>query len=332
METTAPNATLHVTRQLRIIVALKRLGMGCGLTVAIAGIAFAILLYRRPLWVMDEAMRARLAMAGIHSEYVRVGSYRVHYFVGGQGKPVLLIHGLGSRSEDWTPEMPAYVKNGFRVYAIDLLGCGRTDHPDIAYTMRQQADLIHGFLDAVHVQQTDVIGWSMGGWVALEFSLQHPRSVRRMVLMDSAGLWFQTSLTPDVLEPRTVPQLKRLEALLMPHPPYLPEFFQQDLARAMQRNYPVVHRTLESMLREKDELDGRLGQLRMPVLLVWSAQDELIPPSVGLRMHGMIPQSVLELYSGCGHIGPATCADRIVPRVVDFLRGQPPTAGGIHTY
>ncbi len=332
MATRARNATQHVLRQSRAFMALKRLGIVCGLTVAIAGIAFAILLYRRPLWLIDEATHARLAMAGIHSEYVMAGSYRVHYFVGGHGKPLLLIHGLGSRSEDWTPEMVAYVKNGFRVYAIDLLGCGRTDHPDIAYTMRQQADLIHRFLDAVHVHKTDLIGWSMGGWVALEFTLQHPRSVRRMVLMDSAGLWFQTSLTPDVLEPRTVPQLKRLEVLLMPLPPNLPEFLQRDLVHAMQRNYPVVHRALDSMLSEKDELDGCLGQLRMPVLLVWGAQDELIPPSVGLRMHGMIPQSVLELYFGCGHIGPATCADRIVPRVIDFLRSRPPMAGGIYTY
>jgi len=64
------------------------------------------------------------------------------------------------------------------------------------------------------------------------------------------------------------------------------------------------------------------------VLLIWGAQDALIPPSVGLRMHHRIPQSVLELYSGCGHLGPATCAGRIVPRVIDFLHRQPPAAGG----
>ncbi len=85
-------------------------------------------------------MHARLKLAGIDSKFVTVGPYRVHYFVGGKGKPLLLIHGLGSRSEDWTPQMPAYVKSGFRVYAIDLLGCGRTDHPDIAYTIQQQTD------------------------------------------------------------------------------------------------------------------------------------------------------------------------------------------------
>jgi pimeloyl-ACP methyl ester carboxylesterase len=242
---------------------------------------------------------------------------------------LLLIHGLGSRSEDWTPEMPDYVKQGFRVYAIDLLGCGRTDHPDIAYTIQQQTNLIDGFLQAIHVPQADVIGWSMGGWVALQFALQHPQNVRRLVVMDSAGLSFHTSLTPAVFEPHTVPQLKELEALLVPHPHVLPAFFDRALLKAMQRNFPVVHRTVQSMLTRKDLLDGDLQKIGVPVLLVWGQQDSLIPPSVAFRMHQAMPQSVLELYGGCGHIGPATCAGRIVPRVIEFLQSQPPATGGV---
>jgi len=330
MET--PPDSADATPQSRIKLALKSRGVLFVLTLLVAGLVLSILFYKRPLWFVDEAIHARLGLAGFHSEYVMVGPYRVHYFVGGHGKPLLLIHGLGARSEDWTPQMPSYAKNGFRVYAIDLLGSGRTDRPDIAYTMQQQADLVHGFLDAVHVQQADVIGWSMGGWVALEFALDHPRSIRRLVLMDSAGLWFHSSLTQDVFEPRTVPQLKRLEALLIPQPQYLPGFFQRDLLRAMERNFPVVRRTLESMLSEKDQLDGRLNQLGMPVLLVWGTQDLLIPPSVGLRMHHLIPQSVLQFYSGCGHLGPATCAGRIVPKVVEFLHSEPPMTGGTYHY
>ena len=332
MVTKTPTDPAHATRQLRANLMRKRLGVVCVSILLIAVIVLSILFYLRPLWVIDEAMHARLGLAGIHSEYVRVGPYRVHYFVGGQGKPLLLIHGLGARTEDWTPQMPAYAKNGFRVYAIDLLGSGQTDHPDIAYTMQQQAGLVRGFLDTIHVQQADVIGWSMGGWVALEFALEHPDRVHRLVAMDSAGLWFQNSLTPDVLEPRNVPQLMQLESLLMPRTPYIPGFFQRDMLRAMQRNFPVVHRTLESMLSEKDELDGRLGQLGMPVLFVWGAQDALIPPSVGLRMHNQIPQSVLQLYSGCGHLGPAICAGRIVPKVLEFLHSEPPMTGGMYQY
>jgi len=300
--------------------------------VLIGGIVFGVAFYRRPLWVLDEAMHARLALSGIHSRFVTVGPYRVHYFVGGSGPPLLLIHGLGSRSEDWTPEMPAYVRAGFRVYAIDLLGSGRTDHPDIAYTIQEQTDLVHGFLHAVRVPRADVVGWSMGGWIALQFAVQHPASVRRLVVMDSAGLSFQTDLSPEIFEPRTIPELMRFEALLVTNPPRVPAFFNRMLLKAMQRNYLVVHRTVSSMLTGKDLLDDKLEQIQAPVLLVWGAEDRLIPPSVAFRMHRDLPQSVLQLYSGCGHIGPATCAGRIVPRVIEFLNSEPPAAGGVYRY
>ena len=321
---TAPPSTTYAT--------LKRIATVFVLVVMLADIIMSVVFYRHPVWMINQAMDARLRIARFRSEYVRVGPYRVHYFVGGEGTPLLLIHGLGARSEDWTPEMPAYAKNGFRVYAIDLLGCGRTDRPDIAYTIGQQVDLIQGFLSAMHVEKADVMGWSMGGWVALEFALQHPQRVNRLVAMDSAGLRFETNLTPDILEPNTVPQLERLEIVLMAHKYYVPGFVQRDLLRTMERNRTVVHRTLESLLREEGDFAGRLGQLQMPVLLVWGQQDELIPPSVGKKMHDAIPQSVLELYAGCGHMGPATCADRMAPRVIDFLRSQPPMAGGEFHY
>lgn len=315
-------------RQRGILRWIRILGLMFLLWIMVLDIAFSILFYRHPLYVIDEGMHFRLKMAGIRSEYTRVGPYRVHYFVGGQGRPLLLIHGLGSRSEDWTPEIPAYIAGGFRVYAIDLLGCGRTDHPDIAYTIQQQVDLMHGFLDAVHVPQADVVGWSLGGWIALQFALQHPQNVRRLVLMDSAGISFPTTLTPVVFEPHTIPELKKLEALLLGHRQYLPAFFNRALLRAMQRNYFAVHRTLQSMVAGRELLDGKLDEIHMPVLLVWGENDTLIPTGVALRMHQGIPQSVLQIYSGCGHIGPASCASQIVPHVVEFLKSDPAPAGG----
>jgi pimeloyl-ACP methyl ester carboxylesterase len=311
---------------------LKRISTLLLLILMAIDIVMSVLFYRHPVGMITQAMDVRLRLAGFRSEYVRVGPYRVHYFVGGQGTPLLLIHGLGARSEDWTPQMPLYAKNGFRVYAVDLLGCGRTDRPDIAYTIGQQVDLIQGFLTSVQVEKADVVGWSMGGWVALEFALQHPERVKRLVAMDSAGLKFNTKLTPDILEPNNVPELQRLEAVLMARKYYIPGFVQRDLLRTMQGNRAVVQQTLESLLREEGGFAVRLSQLQMPVLLVWGQQDELIPPSAGKKMHQAIPQSVLQLYAGCGHMGPATCAGRMTPRVMDFLRSQPPMEAGEFHY
>jgi pimeloyl-ACP methyl ester carboxylesterase len=332
MATTSPTTPTGATPPSAAYSKLKGIGTVFLLVVMAFDLMMSVLFYRHPVWMINKALDARLRLAGFRSQYVQMGPYRVHYFVGGQGTPLLLIHGLGARSEDWTPQMPTYAKNGFRVYAVDLLGCGRTDRPEIAYTVGQQVDLIQEFLTSVHVEKSDVVGWSMGGWVALEFALQHPDRVNRLVAMDSAGLKFETKLTPDILEPNNVHELERLEAVLMAGHYYIPGFVQRDLLRTMQSNRAVVHRTLESLLREEGGFAARLSQSKMPVLLVWGQQDELIPPSVGKQMHQAIPESVLQLYAGCGHMGPATCAGRMTPRVIDFLRSQPPMKGGEFHY
>lgn len=288
--------------------------------------------YTRPMSVADGILRTRLRLAGIDSRYTQVGPYRVHYFVGGQGKPLLLVHGLGARAEDWAPEIPQYAKHGFRVYAIDLLGCGRTSRPNISYSIQQQADLVNGFLDTMHLEQVDIAGWSMGGWVSLLYTLNHPQRVDRLVVMDSAGLLFEATFGPSIFEPKTPQQLAELTALLTPHPDRLPGFVTRDVLRRMGRNAWVIHRTVKTMLAGQDLLDGRLGQIHVPVLIVWGAQDTLIPPSSGEQMHKDMPQSVLELYQGCGHIAPLNCADRIVPNVRQFLDSSPAMAGGTYRY
>lgn len=295
-------------------------------------ISAGIFFYEKPLWVMDRSVYLRLRSAGVDSRYVEVGPYRVHYFVGGKGQPLLLIHGLGARAEDWAPELPGYVRRGFRVYAIDLLGSGDTSHPNIAYSIQQQADLVRSFMNTMHLQQADVAGWSMGGWIALDFTVKHPERVSRLVVMDSAGLLFQAAFQPSVFTPGNRRQLAELTALLTPNPAAAPAFIDRAVIRRLSSNYWVVRRMLQSMLTRQDLLEGRLEQIHVPVLIVWGTQDTLIPPSVGEEMHRAMPQSVLELYQGCGHIAPATCAKSIVPRVADFLRSDPPMAGATLHY
>lgn len=282
--------------------------------------AAALVFYLHPVRVIEAGVALRLRMAGVGSHYVMADGYRIHYLEGGQGTPLLLIHGLGSRAEDWTPEIPAYIHAGFHVYAIDLLGCGRSAKPDIAYTITEQAQMVHAFLTSLHQTRIDVAGWSMGGWVALKLTLLHPADVRRLVLMDSAGLRFDAPLTPATFAPRSIPELHQLMALLTPDPPWMPRFFERHLLRRMAANYPVVDRTVRSMLTGQDLVDGQLGQIQVPVLIVWGAQDALIPPAVGAAMHAQIPGSQLILLRGCGHLAPARCWRRTTVAVIDFLK------------
>ncbi|HXP10614.1 MAG TPA: alpha/beta hydrolase [Acidobacteriaceae bacterium] len=289
-----------------------------------SALGFVILAWRNPLWLVDRQIDAKLKLHGVHSNYVTVNGYRMHYLVGGSGRPLLLVHGLGSRGEDWANLIPQLIHNGNHVYALDLLGYGDSDQPrDARYSIAQQAAMVEGFLDSQHLQQVDMAGWSMGGWIAMQVALQQPQRIRRLVLLDSAGLRFQLSFDPALFQPASPTDLVKLEEILIPHPRPLPGFLAMAMLRRGDHVGWVVRRSVQSMMTGEDLVDGKLGALTMPVLIGWGDQDKLIPLSVGYRLHQEMLQSVLDVYDGCGHLAPQDCVSQVGPSVVDFLNAQP---------
>src|SRR5512136_1846444 len=116
--------------------------------------------FLRPVSAGLALQQAVMWMRGIQSGYVRLGPHRIHYLIAGEGRPLVLVHGLGVRSEVWLPVIPSFTAKGFRVYAPDLLGYGRSDKPDVDYGISLQADIVRQFLDSQGLRQADVAGWS----------------------------------------------------------------------------------------------------------------------------------------------------------------------------
>jgi pimeloyl-ACP methyl ester carboxylesterase len=288
-------------------------------------LGFGILAWREPLWLVDRRIDASLRLHGVQSEYVSVHGYRLHYLVGGSGRPLVLVHGLGSRGADWAQLIPQLIDGGHRVYAVDLLGYGLSAQPrDASYSIADQASMVEGFLDSEHLQQVDLAGWSMGGWIAMRVALQQPQRIRRLVLLDSAGLRFKLSFDPALFQPESATDLAALEELLVPHPRPLPRFLAMAMLRRGDRIGWVIHRSVQSMMTGDDLVDGKLGPLTMPVLIGWGDQDRLIPLPVAYQLHAQIPQSVLDVYADCGHLAPGLCVDQVGPSVVSFLNAEPP--------
>jgi pimeloyl-ACP methyl ester carboxylesterase len=260
-----------------------------------------------------------------------LGGYRVYYNEAGpkDGRPLVLIHGLGGSTLDWAPVIPTYAKAGFHVYAIDLLGFGKTEKPDIDYSITQQVQMIEEFFEDRGIQQADVIGWSMGGWVSLLFTLDHPERVKRLVVNDSAGIHFHSDYGPYVFTTYTPDGVDLLFRLLEPKAKPAPRFVIRDMVRIMKSNSMVMHRALDSMVGGKDLLDGKLGRIQQPVLILWGADDNLIPVATGREMARDIPQADLVIFDGCGHLAPARCRNRVSEKTLDFLQSANPPQGTV---
>jgi pimeloyl-ACP methyl ester carboxylesterase len=305
-------------------------GFLIGALAAAALVFTAAEVYQRPTWVLDRVERAHLKLAGVEGYTVTVHGHRLHYYVSGPagGEPVVLLHGLGGRSEDWIRMLPYLQSAGYRVYTPDLLGFGQSDEPRSAsYSIQEQARLVVGFMDSIGLERVDLGGWSMGGWIAQKVAVDNPDRVRRLVLMDSAGLKVPPKWDTRLFTPTTPEELNQLHALLTPDPKPMPKFVVEDMLR-LSRDYGwVVKKALASMLTAKDVMDDDLPSLKMPVLILWGDQDKITPLSEGLTMHSLIPGSWLHVASGCGHVAPASCVDQLGPALTSFLKNAPSTTG-----
>jgi pimeloyl-ACP methyl ester carboxylesterase len=288
------------------------------LAVMILLFASAIAVYFRPLKTVDTVAHLWLLARGFRSSYVRVGANRVHTMIGGSGPPLLVIHGLATRGEDYAPIMPRLARK-HRLYVPDLLGFGWTDRPDIDYSVGEESEMIRGYLDAVGVRQCDVMAASMGGWIALKFAADHPERVRRLVLVDSGGFPFTTTMTERTFTPADAVELRKLMALQTDNAGLLPDFVVRDLLRKNREHAWILLRAMHSMLAGRDLMKGHVQRVTMPTLLLWGARDRIMPLSVGIEMQRELPNARLVVLSGCGHLALVECRSRSLPLIEQFL-------------
>jgi pimeloyl-ACP methyl ester carboxylesterase len=310
------------------------------LAAVVAGVGTLLL---APLWVNDEVIRYKMWQQHVESHSIQVNGYKVHYFEAkaphregelrqeqepSDGKDLVLIHGLGSRGEDWSPMIPTLAAAGFHVYVPDLLGYGRSAKPDADYSISMEEQMIAEFMDALGLEDSDVGGWSMGGWVALKLTLDHPEMVDRLVVFDAAGIYFPPTFEASLFVPADSPGLAKLSRMLSPKPKPLPGFVSRAAIERLHQSGWIIERSVAAMEGGKDLLDFRLHEIHKPTLVVWGQRDDLIPVSVGEAMHRDIPDSSLLEIAGCGHLAPSECAKPVLQGTIAFLKAEPAMKGG----
>jgi len=300
------------------------------LLIVVVLIAAAALFYTRPLWVNDQILHYKMWRAGIRSHEVTLPQGRIHYYeqaatTDGPGIPLLIVHGLGGRGEDFANLMPRFAAQGFHVYAPDLLGYGASDKPSTSdFSITTEEHVVLDFMDAMHLPHASIIGWSMGGWIVLKLALDAPQRVDRLVVYDSAGLIFESTVDADLFAPSDEAGVGRLFHMLSPTLKVPPPFAQRDIIRTHAQRKWIIERSLAAMRTGKDVVDFRLAQMQPPLLIVWGTADILTPPDLGQKMHQIDPRSVYATIEGCGHFAPVECAAPVAKVTVDFLKSDPP--------
>jgi len=289
---------------------------------------------------------------GLTRQYATVCGFQMSYVTGGQGAPIILIHGLGSDGANWRKVLPLLAEH-YTVYAVDLLGCGESDKPPIAYTIEAFAHYLRFFMDAVGIERAHLFGHSLGGGVALQTLYFSPDRVDRVVLVDSGGLgrdvhWLlRISTLPgadQVINLMSNPRsgittlARRLEQRAKGQSD---EAYQAEIAGMLEKlRVSDARRSFLRMVRAIGSLSGQTvsalphlaAQEKTPFLLIWGEKDAIIPLSHGRSAHALLSRSHLEIIPNSFHQPHIEQPSEVAHLMLDFLTAEtwPPEEKMVH--
>ena len=258
---------------------------------------------------------------------ITVFGQSIHYFDMGSGPVVVLLHGLGSRKEDWLPVLEPMAQK-YRLLVPDQIGFGKSDKPLLDYSVQTYVDFLNEFLRQLKVEKASLVGESLGGWIAALYVAEiggrgHLIPVEKLVLVDAAGLKQDTPI-PD-LNPSSLAAMRGvMEAVF-----YDTSWVNEDALRKIFTDKLVVHDgyTVRSFLgnptREKERLDDRLGSIKVPTLVAWGKQDKLLPIALGEKYAAGIAGAKLVSFDKCGHVPAMEKTEEFLAAVTGFLSGAP---------
>jgi pimeloyl-ACP methyl ester carboxylesterase len=249
--------------------------------------------------------------------------------------PIVLIHGTGSSLhtfEGWA----AQLKRDHRVVRMDLPAYGLTGaFPDGNYSMAKYTTFIKDFFEALEIKQCVLAGNSLGGDIAWNFTAKYPKMVDKLILIDAAGYPLRSKSVPIAFTMAQTPVLNKLITFITP----------RFLVRASVENVyfdkskvtdSLVDRYFDLTLREgnrqafverfkisKDPYaHNKIKDIQQPTLILWGAEDYLIPVENAYKFHEDLPNDTLVILTDVGHVPMEENPNQSLASVISFLKNQ----------
>jgi len=267
-------------------------------------------------------------------QFVDLPDGMVHYELAGPtgARGVVLIHGFSVPYFIWDPTFDALVQAGFRVLRYDLYGRGFSDRPDTAYDQDLFDRQLQNLLAALGVKgPVDLVGLSMGGAIAAVFSQRRPGNVRKLCLIDPAGLPWAQPIPARLLATPVLGEwimgllgekvlVNQFRAHFQRHRKY-DEFARKFHAQMW---YSGFKRALLSTFRSgvttgAHEAFREIGRQRIPVLLMWGREDRLVPFELNERVRELIPDLEFHAVESAAHTPHLEHPELVNPRLIEFL-------------
>lgn len=308
---------------------MKRLFLALG---ALVLVLLPAAWFGAPAMLHQPLLDLNRGLSGLQEKTVSAAGHRVHYLDGGQGEPLVLLHGIFAEKDHWV-DFARPLTGGWRVIAPDLPGFGESGrHAGQAYTYARQVERLKELLDALALQRVHLAGNSMGGTLAALFAMRYPERVASVALIGSPhGIRSpQPSEMDRLIDAGQAPLVAatsedfgRMMELVFAARPWLP--------------YPVLHAAESSALRDAASnrrlwneqladrylLDARIAGLRHPTLVLWGDADRVFHPTGAEALRARLPHAQVTMVPGIGHLPMMEAPAPTAGAYAGFLRGLP---------
>ena len=269
--------------------------------------------FLKVIWVNSKMDKLKEKYINEHSRFMDIDGLQVHYRDQGKGFPLLLLHGAFSSLHTFNGWARELARN-YRVIRLDLPGFGLTGHiNDAEYTRHIYMTCIKTLLDKLGVDQCNIAGSSLGGWMAWEFALEYPKRINKMVLIDAAG-YIKRRDYPLPFKMAQIPFLNRIMENVTPR---------GIVARFVKEVYGDEQKVTDELIDRYQDLflingnrkafiaiantkfernEDKIKEIKTPTLILWGTEDKWIPIEHAYRFKDELPNARLIVYEGVGHI------------------------------
>jgi pimeloyl-ACP methyl ester carboxylesterase len=262
----------------------------------------------------------------------KVGDINMYYEDQGQGETLVLIPGIGGDSTYYFRQIPSFSQK-YRVIAIDNRGAGRSDKPDIPYTMGMLAADVAGLLDVININSAHILGHSLGGMIAQYFALNYPEKVRTLVLgatICSASHLVKSTLTDVFTTGITTGQPRDLTPRQI-FQETLPFGFTQEFINNNQdlieqyfiesSKYPTPPYTFarQGQAAFGHETYDHLPKIKAPALVIAGDTDAIFSAENSRLIASRIPDAQLVILKNAAHSFQIEAAEETNKIVLSFL-------------
>ena len=282
--------------------------------------------------LLHRAIRLRFHRLGFRSRILPLENCRIHYYqrtACGTGTPIVFLHGLGTSSSTWIKILPL-LPRAQSITCVDLPGHGfsRITSGEPFFPMNRLDAVLEQWFDRTQTAPVLLVGHSLGGWLAARFALRHPRSVRRLVLINAAGIHYPgAEKQAEAFTLKRTADARRLLDLLWYRYPWYFKPFTGGVFHSMQKRSIA---SFVASVRPDDFINHSLPELTPALDVIWGEEDRLTDVQSADIIRGLLPNAGVHRVPKCGHVPQLERPRLLAPLLRDIIHtsASDESAGG----